>query len=288
MKLRILQFYLLLLVGAICTSLSAQNTPSSSSYRAISVGIGGAILSDEYLTPLRYGGSIYGLRWEEEKALKLSLPILLHSDASFAYATVLNPAYTAKMDFIRGEFQTEGLYLWQLPYGVKFATGPGVRLTMGGRLHSRNGNNPATLDAKADLTIGTTIAYRLPFETWPIAFRWRVTYGLIGLSNHLAYGESYYEREFIRNGVARSFLFTHPFNQNYFATRMTIDIPLWNLCTLHVGYQWSYDKSSLKRRIRSAESHMAFIGFSLEQLTFKGRKAMRNETHRTLLFDTFQ
>ncbi len=261
--------------------------PQSSTYQATSLGVGGILLEDEYLTPLRYGGTQWSLRTEQEKPLTAEFPSLLHWESALAYASALNPAHTAKMDFVRGELLAEGLYLWQLPYGIKLAAGPGVRCTIGGRLHSRNGNNPATLDAKGDLTIGTTLAYRLPFEDWAVALRWRNVYGLLGVSNHLGYGQSYYEQEYVQNGVVRAFRLTHPFNQSYFTTRITMDIPLWDICTLHLGYQYSFDRSSLQNRIRSVQGHIGFIGFSAERLSFWGRKSSRSNAHQTLLFDTF-
>ncbi|MDO4721940.1 hypothetical protein [Porphyromonas circumdentaria] len=287
MRHSIIKLYSILLLFIASFTTYAQNLPLTSTYNATSLGIGGVILSDEYLTPLRYGGTIYNLRTEQEKSLTCSFPSLLHLDASISYASTLNPAYTAKMDFVRGELQAEGLYIWALPYGIKLAAGPGLRLTLGGRLHSRNGNNPGTLDAKSDLTIGAILAYRLPFEQWPIAIRLHTSYGVLGLSNHLEYGASYYEQEFVRNGIIRAFHLTHPFNQNYLSTRFSLDIPLWEICTLHLGYQWSFDRSSLKHRIRSMQGHIGFIGFSIERLSFWGRRAMHSDTHKTLLFDTF-
>lgn len=266
-------------------SLRGQTEVQPSFYSANAVSLGGLLLSDEYLSPLDYGGMTVGVRTDNELPLSKRLPLMQHSNGALSYGLTFNPARSAGMHFVRAELHTETLYLWSLPHGIKLAAGPGIRTTFGGRLHTRNGNNPSTIDAKGDLTIGGLLAYRLPNDNWPIAFRLRTAYGVFGVANRLGYGESYYEQEFVREGIVRAAGVTHPFNTHYLNSSLSVDVPLWNVCTLHLGYQWSYDYSRLKERVRSVHSHVGFVGFSFEGLYFRGRNAAKRDTHRTVLFD---
>ncbi len=279
--------FILLLLFSFYSShpLSAQDK-SGTTYNNVSIGMGGLVLQDDYLSPLSYGGTVYSLQANQEIPYTRFPHLLFHTQESLLFANTYNPSHTAGITFFRVEFVVTPTYLWSLPYGIKTGLGGGIRASFGTRIHSRNGNNPASIDAKSDLVIGGLLAYRLPFEKWPVAIRLRATYGLLGIANSLAYGQSYYEQAFIGKGIPSAVAFTHLLNTSYCSSSLQIDVPLWNVCTLELGCQWSYDRSFLNKRITKMHSIVGTFGIAFESLHFRGRKAAHNTTHPSLLFDT--
>lgn len=278
----------LLLLRVLSLPLSvAQEQDSSalpiSTYTAITVGLGGMYNTDQFLSPLPYGGSAYEIGVHTETPLGTK-PCMIMVDGTFDYSVTLNPARNASMTYYRAEVHPQLMYLWRLPHDIRFSLGPGLRLGGGGRLHSRNGNNPGSIDAKGDLTVSALMTYRLPSEHWPIAIRLGTTCGLLGFANSIGYGQSYYEQEFLAGGVIKSFSFTAPHNTFYCTSQMRVDIPLWNVCTLQLGYRFQYDYTHLKGLERRHIQHIGMLGFSFETLSFVGRKAARGASHRPFLF----
>ncbi len=279
----------LLLLRVLSLPLSvAQEQDSSalpiSTYTAITIGVGGMYNTDQFLSPLPYGGKAYEIGLHTEAPFSATLPCMIMVDGAFDYALTLNPARNASMTYYRAELHPQVMYLWSLPYDIKFLLGPGLRLGGGGRLHSRNSNNPGSVDLKGDLTVSALVAYRLPSEHWPIAIRLSTTCGLLGFANSIGYGQSYYEQEFLAGGLMKSFSFTAPHNTFYSTSQMRIDIPLWNVCTLQLGYRLQYDYTQLKGLERRHIQHMGMVGFSFESLSFMGRRAARGASHRPFLF----
>lgn len=264
---------------------SEEESLPRSTYTAVTVGMGGMYNQDQYLSPLPYGGKSYSISVHSEVPVgRVPSAWMLMLDGTFDYAFTLNPAGNAGMTYYRGEFHPQAMYRWQLPRGLNLLAGPGIRIGGGGRLHSRNGNNPATLDAKGDLTATVLLAYRIPSETWPVSIRVWTSYGLLGLSSSIGYGQSYYEQQFLAGGALKSLAFTAPHNASYSTTQARIDIPLWNVCTLQLGYRLQYDQLFLNGLVWQHTQHVGLIGFSFESLYFLGRRATTSGLHQSALF----
>ncbi len=255
-------------------------------YNSFSIGLGGQKITDEYLSPLNYGGWAISVQMDKEMPIAKIKPLMFYSHLSVQFAETLNPSRTAAIVSFRGEGLLVPHYLFSLQYGIKIGLGTGVRASFGTRLHSRNGNNPITLDAKADWIVSSLLAYRLPFRKWPVAIRLRTHYGLLGVANSLAYGSSYYEESFIGKGIANAVAFTHIANSFHTSSSLNFDIPFWNLVTLQLGCKWDVDRAFLNNRLTYMHSIVGTLGIAFERISFFGRKASYNKQYPSLLFDT--
>lgn len=253
-------------------------------YIAADISFGGILLEDEYLSPLRYGGTNYGLNLTVEAPLTRRLPLMWRLASALDFANTKNPAGSAITTFYRGELQSEVLYRFNLPYGIRLAAGGGLRTTFGARLHSSNVNNPATIDLKADFTASLLAAYMLPVRAFPATVRLYANFGLLGMGHRLGYGQSYYEKHYLDGGLVKAFNFTHPGNTQYSSLVLAFDLPIVNFCTLRVGYRLDADHSRLNQRITSSVLHGGFVGFSFETHWFTGRKALLSPDRRPVLF----
>lgn len=268
-------------------SWAQQRRAPRTSYHAFSIGYGGAYITDKTLSPLPYGGNTLSIAKRSERLLQKSFPEwIISTDGSFNYGSVFNPARNAAMRHLRVEYSPAILHLFSTPSHWVGGLGGGMRFLGGVRLHSRNGNNPAVVDALASFTVNGLLAYRLPLKEFPMAIRLTAGCSLFGFASALGYGQSYYEWVVDERATLRSLLFTSPLNNNYFATQLTVDIPLGDFCTLQLGYRGNFERTSFRGVVRSQVLHVPMVGFSFEALTYHGRRTAFQTSHKTTLFDT--
>lgn len=255
-----------------------------SNYLSFKAGMGGTVITDEWLSPLKYGGTAYTLSGEGEFPFTYKGQWMLRMDSYFQYSNTLNPAQNASISYFRGEIHPEAMVRFALPYGFRLGVGPGIRIAGGARIHSRNGNNPASFDAKADITAGVLLGWRVPSPKWPIAFRLYANINTIGVANRIGYAESYYEQFYVDGGFVRSALCTHWGNQLQSTLSFTVDVPLWNAITLQAGYRFDADAARISSRRKIMTTHTGFVGISFETLWLRGRRAATSDKAKSFLF----
>lgn len=280
--------FLILLLSSAFGLFSQEAPKSTTTYLSFKGGVGGALITDEWLSPLRYGGTSYSLTGEGEFPLMKDSPWMLRLATDLQYAHVLNPAGNASIDYFRTELIPEVMYRLFLPHGFSLAVGPGICISGGTRSHSRNGNNPISVDAKANLTAAVLVGWRVPSYKWPIAFRLYANINTIGVGNKIGYAESYFEQEFVDKGFIHSALFMHWGNQLQSILAFTVDVPLWNVLTLQLGYKMNADIARISDRKRSGITHMGMVGISFETLWFRGRRAASSDKAAPYLFKPFE
>lgn len=253
-----------------------------SSHTTVAATVGGIVLQDEYLSSLRYGGMVYGVELTEE--LPLFPQWMLFLEGSFQRANTYNPARTALNAFMRGHTSVAGLYRWVLPHHFSIATGPSLMISGRYISNSRNTNNIISVGAGLDAGVAFMLGYRVPSPKWPLSIRMKGALALLGLTHHIGYAESYYEQAFHQEGIARSLRITHPLNNRRSHLRLGVEVPLWHVCTLQVGYRWDWEHSTYGQRRRSLLLQQATLGFSWDFLRFTGRKGALSSLERETFF----
>lgn len=257
---------------------------SRTTYLAMDLSVGGGVVENSYLTPLRYGGTRYGLHLVVESPLTERHPLFLRLASDLSYLSSVNPSKSALLEQTRYVFQGEAHYIFSLPYSFKLSLGGGLRGLIGGNALPSNVNNTTSFDAKLDLVGSVQLAYMLPLQLFPATFRLYANYGVIGLAHHVGYNQSYFEVDSQDGGLARTLHFTHLGNASQSALLFSIDMPIANCCTLRIGYCLDWDRLYLERRASSVFTQGAFVGFSFDTLWFAGRAAVQSKQHRPVLF----
>ena len=191
------------------------------------LGLGGALLRDTYLSPLRYGGKAFSYISEvtrlgyQRRADSVAVAGSLFSyhgrqaDQRWRRHTLLtvdlglttNPAGNASIYTLQGRYDWG--YLRQL-YTGKWGTlsvGGSLSALAGVRYSTRNGNNPASLDF--GLSIGPSLLYskRLGGEKLPMLAKLYLRSGLLGTTFSQEFGETYYESPWLTQGMPPRYSF---------------------------------------------------------------------------------
>lgn len=155
---------------------------------------GSSHLLDTYLSPLKYTGSHFALRYERTQDMKFypqrwsqQLNIGLEFDRGE------NPAGNASQLYGDLHAGWSMSYKWQLPYRLTASAGGEVQGNLGGVYSARNGNNPASVNADIDVGITGSLGWSMMLKKTPVRFRWQTSLPLIGAFFSPEYDELYYE-----------------------------------------------------------------------------------------------
>lgn len=264
------------------------------------LGLGGALLRDTYLSPLRYGGKAFSYISEvtrlgyQRRADSVEAAGSLFSyhgrqaDQRWRRHTLLtvdlglttNPAGNASIYTLQGRYDWG--YLRQL-YTGKWGTlsvGGSLSALAGVRYSTRNGNNPASLDF--GLSIGPSLLYskRLGGEKLPMLAKLYLRSGLLGTTFSQEFGETYYELYYYSKPLKR-FSLAHPGNAPELQLLTSLDLPVLDYLTLSVGYRWDYREKRLHHLRSGYSQHSLLIGVSTTLLPLQGRRV--RSTHSSSL-----
>ena len=255
------------------------------------MGLGGALLRDTYLSPLRYGGKAFSYISEvtrlgyQRRADSVAAAGSLFSyhgrqaDQRWRRHTLLtvdlglttNPAGNASIYTLQGRYDWG--YLRQL-YNGKWGTlsvGGSLSALAGVRYSTRNGNNPASLDF--GLSIGPSLLYskRLGGEKLPMLAKLYLRSGLLGTTFSQEFGETYYELYYYTKPLKR-FSLAHPGNAPELQLLTSLDLPVLDYLTLSIGYRWDYREKRLHHLRSGYSQHSLLIGVSTTLLPLQGRR----------------
>lgn len=253
------------------------------------LGLGGILLRDSYLSPLRYGGTAFsyvsevtrlGYRRGDSVAARGSLFRYRSrvADSRWRRHTLLtvdlgltnNPAGNASIYALSARYDWG--YLRQL-YTGRWGTlslGGSLSAQVGGRYSTRNGNNPGSLDL--GLSLGPSLLYSKAFGSarFPMLAKLHLRTGLIGTAFSQEFGETYYELYYFTKPIRR-FAFAHPGSAPELQLLSSVDIPVLDYLTLSVGYRLDYRGKNLNHlKVRSTQ-HSLLIGVSTTLLPLQGR-----------------
>lgn len=231
------------------------------------VGIGSYNLMDTYLSPgakRNYTGIGFNVLHERMKMMRwadhrISRQQLIQGEL----ARTENGASTAT--------DLAGFASYSLGYHYHFPTLlPDLRLMAGGQVHgllgfiynTRNGNNPATTKADADLRLSAMALYTLRIKHYPIRLRYQLALPFAGLCFSPHYNQSYYEIFDLGNhaGVVQ---FNSFHNKWAIQQLLTADLALGAL-TLRVGFLGNYYRTDLNAIQSHIVSRSFVMGLAVE------------------------
>lgn len=261
-----------------------------------SLGVGGLVLKDEYLSPLNYGGIsiLYSqetsqLRYKyPSQGFSLLKPLIGNGERStsrswlgqrhfvFALGHTSNPAQNANIS--RLELRLSGSRQYRLSEGRwgSVSLGPGYTLGGGGLYSSRNGNNPATLKLDGGLTLALSYAYRLPWRSFPALIRLSSRTDLVGLRWEQQYGESYYELYYLSEALGKRLALTHLGNSLGQELRINIDIPLFDRYVYSVLYRYQHKSWDINQLYNKLNEHSISLGITRYFRPLGGRRWLQH------------
>lgn len=262
------------------------------------IGMGGLVLQDSYLSPLRYGG--YSLSYLSESSRLSHSPLahrseslgadlaptsltkrpdlplddkwLHHSTSALDYGYTLNPARNGSIRRLNLRLDRGLMYrLAQGSLGRLYA-GLGITAGAGTLYSSRNGNNPATAQVDLSLVARLAYSYQLPWQALPARLRLSAYSDILGTAFAQDFGENYYELYERSGSYASSFRLTHLGNSSAHRFIGAIDLPLWDSTTLSIAYRLQTHQRTLNHTHHRLTSHTLFVGITSYVRSFRGRK----------------
>lgn len=247
-----------------------------------SLGIGGIVLKDEYLSPLNYGG--FSLQYSQESnqlrytysrpAQHIVEPLIgnIPREANphwlgqrhfvISLGQTKNPAGNGSISRLQARLSGSRQYrLWDKPWGRVYI-GPGYTVGAGGLYSSRNGNNPATLKLDASLGLACSYSYRLPWQAFPALFRLSLRTDLVGLNWGQQFGESYYELYYVSEALAKRFAFAHLGNSLGQEVRLDVSLPLFDRMIYNIGYRYQHKSWRINQIYNSFNEHSIQVGIT--------------------------
>lgn len=244
------------------------------------LGIGNMIITDTYLSPLKYDGlslSVFHERFYPSSLLNNKL--IFNHQYFLQTASTENPIGNSKSYYGNINFKISAFYPLTKYKSLRILGGAGTDLSLGGIYNIRNSNNPAQLKTSVNIEASLLTFYSLNKFT----FRWQVSSPFIGMFFSPEYGHSYYEIFVLGNDKGTLHLGL-PSNQRAIRNYITIDYPLGK-ATLRAGYLLNYYRTNVNNLITSLSSHQFIIGLSFESLNFGGNEIKKRQWLKSVYYD---
>ena len=272
---------LLLLFLSLLTARSQQDEPVSLVYQSSMIGYGKSSVYDTYLSPIEYKGEDIGLYHEQMKMTglmkdKVSAQHLFNINFSWGdnkTGTATN--YSGFFDYAYGlHYKFEPVDRLQLFAGSQ-ANG-----LLGFIYNTRNGNNPATGKAHANLNLSGIASYHFQVKSQPVFLRYQLSIPVMGAFFSPEFGQSYYEISLGNHDQLAHFASFH----NYLSMRnmVSIEVPVKRF-TFRLSYQnWVYETRINKLETR-VNRNSVYIGLSKNFYTVPYKK--RSQIQSISVFD---
>lgn len=251
------------------SSLSAQTEAlPRSTNSATLVGMGGYNLMDTYLSPgapeRNYTGVGFSVLHERMQMTRLA-------DQRISRQQLFRGELVRTENAAATATDLAGFATYSLGYHYHFTSPlPDLQLLAGvmaqGWLgfiyNTRNGNNPASTKADADLRLSAMAFYTLRIKGYPIRLRYQGAIPFAGVCFSPHYNQSYYEIFDLGNhaGVVQ---FNSFHNKWAYQQLLTVDFPLGAL-TLRVGFLGNYYRTDLNAIQSHVVSRSFVIGLAVE------------------------
>lgn len=191
-----IKLILVVLVCSLNLGLKAQDKkdlslPVTSYYN---LELGSTSVKASYLSPLSYTGPRYSLAGMWSKAMPFNpenAVMQFDVDADFSY--LLNPAKTARMVGLYGDFSWTMSWRKRCGKDFQFTLGAGPEISGGAYYLIRNSNNPVQAMANFSLLLSASASKHFNIGRLPILISDRVKLPSLGVFFCPGYGETYYE-----------------------------------------------------------------------------------------------
>lgn len=147
-----------------------------------------------YLSPLSYKGTQYSLSGSWSKAMPFNPEkAIMQFDLNADFCNLLNPAKTARMVGLNGDFTWTMSWRKRLPRDFQITAGGGFDLSGGAYYLIRNSNNPVQAMANFSITLAASASKHFKIGRLPVLVNDRVKLPSLGVFFCPGYGETYYE-----------------------------------------------------------------------------------------------
>lgn len=156
--------------------------------------IGSTSVNATYLTPLKYQGTQIGIFGLWGKAMPFNPEkAIMEFDANANFCNILNPAQTARMVSLTGDFSWTMSWRHRFEKDFQFTLGGGASLMGGAYYLLRNSNNPVQAMANLSVLGVASISRHFKVGRLPVLVSDRVKLPVAGVFFSPEYGETYYE-----------------------------------------------------------------------------------------------
>lgn len=158
------------------------------------LNIGEMAITDYYLSNQEYKGLTLGLEANHSAYYNntdscISWLVYDH----WRYGRLINPSYTAMIQYIGGNAGFTTHYNWHPIKGLRLMAGGAIDIYGALKNQSRNVNNPASGDIQLNLMASIGMQYQLQWKKWALAFNYNANTPLLGGMFVPEMGQSYYE-----------------------------------------------------------------------------------------------
>lgn len=240
------------------------------------IGVGSSTIADTYLSPLKYDGLEFSLRYERRRAMKFNPE---QWTMQFATEAVIdktdNPMRYASMWYGGLDLSWGMTHRWRLPHNIIVSAGGSTSLDAGCIYSTRNGNNPASAKAAWTLNLTGDISWSTRLANRKLILRYQPTLPVIGAFFAPDYGELYYEI-YLGN---HSGLCHCAWWGNYFKmeNRVTADWYLGKATALRIGYDGNILSTKVNDVVTEMISHCVVVGVSGEWLSLASSRSLQTD-----------
>ena len=158
------------------------------------INIAEMAITDHYLSNQEYKGLSLGLdinhtNYYNNTNNRISWQVYDH----WRYGRLINPSYTAMIQYIGGNIGFASHYNWLPIKNLRLMAGSAIDIYGALKTQSRNVNNPYSGDIQLNLMASLGAQYQFSFNKWALTFDYLATSPLIGGMFVPEMGESYYE-----------------------------------------------------------------------------------------------
>ena len=269
----LLFFMLFMACGSLCAL--AQDEVDEEPIRPVAsifnFDFGHASLLDTYLSPIRYGGKMFRLSYEAQRAAGFSPEKWNHQlDFGVDYDITHNPAENHTTHSLMADVRWGMMYRWRDVFtdGLHLKAGGSTQLRGGVLYNDNNSNNVVSVRAHWSLGFMGQALYNLPTRL-PITLRYQATLPLAGVFFCPEYDEAYYE---IYLGNRRNLAhFGWLGNRFDMENLVTVDFHFGSTI-LRVGYRNRVESSWINNINTQAISHGIVVGIGGELTGVNSKK----------------
>lgn len=158
------------------------------------IEMGSAWVKATYLSPLVYQGPQFSVSGSWSKAMPFNpQKAVMQFDVRADFCNLLNPAQTARMVGLNGDFTWTLSWRHKLSHNFQVTAGGGVDLSGGAYYLLRNSNNPVQVMTNLSLAMEASASHHFKIGRLPILVADRVKLPSLGVFFCPGYGETYYE-----------------------------------------------------------------------------------------------
>lgn len=156
--------------------------------------LGGTSVLATYLSPLTYKGSQFSVSGIWTKAMPFDPEnAVMEFDLKADFCNLLNPAKTARMVGLNGDFSWDMAWRKRLKSDFQVTVGGGAMISGGAYYLLRNSNNPVQAMANFSLMITASASKHFSIGRLPVLISDRIKLPSFGVFFCPGYGETYYE-----------------------------------------------------------------------------------------------